>query len=82
MPAETVGPDAWEVTNLVTISTALTHSALLREETRGSHWRQDFPDRDDAGWAGHCDAVLDSTPDSTGPVTVAFTPSPATDGAR
>ena len=31
----------------------------LREETRGSHWREDFPERDDAHWAGHVDSVLD-----------------------
>ncbi|WP_017933202.1 L-aspartate oxidase [Nocardioides sp. Iso805N] len=74
---EEVGPDAWEVTNLVTIAAALSGSALLREETRGSHWREDFPDRDDARWAGHCDAaVID------GAVDLDFLPSPATDGPR
>ena len=43
-----VGTRAWEATNLLTISTALAEAARLREETRGSHWREDFPDRDDA----------------------------------
>jgi L-aspartate oxidase len=33
-------------------------AALLREETRGSHWRDDFPDRDDARWGGHLDTTL------------------------
>ena len=33
-------------------------AAQLREETRGSHWRDDFPDRDDADWAGHLDWVV------------------------
>ena len=28
----------------------LAEAARLREETRGSHWREDFPDRDDARW--------------------------------
>jgi L-aspartate oxidase len=50
---------AWEATNLLTVSTALVDAALLREETRGSHWREDFPDRDDDHWARHVDAVLD-----------------------
>ena len=76
-----VGPDAWEVTNLVTVATALAASALLREETRGSHWREDFPDRDDARWAGHCDVALDCGPGAVD-VSVTFTPSPATDGPR
>ncbi len=40
----------WETTNIVTIATALTHHADLREETRGSHWREDFPERNDAQW--------------------------------
>jgi L-aspartate oxidase len=48
-----VGQDAWETTNLVTVSALLTSAALLRAETRGSHWREDFPGRDDAGWSGH-----------------------------
>src|SRR5689334_11619855 len=43
-----VGPSAWETSNLHTISTALAAAAEIRTETRGSHWREDFPDRDDA----------------------------------
>jgi L-aspartate oxidase len=37
----------WETTNLVMISYVLVSHALLREETRGSHWREDFPDTSD-----------------------------------
>jgi L-aspartate oxidase len=54
-----VGTGAWEATNLLTLSTALAESALGREETRGSHWREDFPDRDDQRWSGHFDVRLD-----------------------
>jgi L-aspartate oxidase len=57
-PADLVDQEAWETTNLLTISAALTDAAALRQETRGSHWREDFPDRDDARWAGHFDAVM------------------------
>ena len=53
-----VGTRAWESTNLLTLSTALAESARLREETRGSHWREDFPDRDDARCSGHFDVTL------------------------
>jgi L-aspartate oxidase len=68
------GTAAWETTNLVSISAAMTAAATLREETRGSHWREDFPDRDDAEFAGHFDLVLtDGAPRAT------FRPSPATD---
>jgi L-aspartate oxidase len=60
--AATRGDDAaigsWEATNLVTVATALVAAAARREETRGSHWREDFPDRDDALWLGHLDTTL------------------------
>jgi len=43
-------PEAWETTNLMTVASALVTAAAHREETRGSHWREDYPDRDDARW--------------------------------
>ena len=70
------GTEAWETSNLLLVSSALTAAAALREETRGSHWREDFPERDDARFAGHLDAVLDG-----GAVAVTFHPRPASDGA-
>ncbi|MFJ1753015.1 L-aspartate oxidase [Kitasatospora sp. NPDC088134] len=45
--------ETWEATNLHQVATALTAAAALREETRGCHWREDFPDRDDAHWRRH-----------------------------
>ncbi|WP_370288574.1 L-aspartate oxidase [Nocardioides sp.] len=72
--AGAAGQAAWEATNLVTISAALADAAALREETRGSHWREDFPERDDATWAGHFDVRM-----ADGATTVTFVPSPATD---
>jgi L-aspartate oxidase len=47
---EIAGPDTWETTNLVTISAALVDAADRREETRGCHWREDYPERDDEQW--------------------------------
>ena len=73
--ATVVDQESWETTNLLTISLALADAATLRQETRGSHWREDFPERDDAHWAGHFDAVM-----SDGVATLAFAPSPASDG--
>ncbi len=70
-----IDTDAWEVTNLLTISTALAEAARLREETRGSHWREDFPVRDDERWAGHVDARM--TPSG---LALSFAPASATDG--
>jgi L-aspartate oxidase len=40
------GVDAWEVSNLYYLATAIVRSALERHESRGSHWRSDFPDTD------------------------------------
>jgi L-aspartate oxidase len=69
------GTAAWETTNLVSVSAALTAAAAIREETRGSHWREDFPERDDLRFAGHVDVVL------AGGVPVgSFHSGPATDG--
>jgi L-aspartate oxidase len=53
--ADSVDQRAWETTNLHTVGTLLAWAALLREETRGSHWREDFPERDDAEQSGHHD---------------------------
>jgi L-aspartate oxidase len=73
-PAAEIDPAAWEATNLLTVSLALAKAALLREETRGSHWREDFAERDDAGFAGHFDVRL-----RNGETVVSFTPAPAAD---
>jgi L-aspartate oxidase len=45
--------EAWEATNVLMVATALTVAARQREETRGSHWREDFPATDDVNWRGH-----------------------------
>ncbi|WP_336207486.1 L-aspartate oxidase [Nonomuraea sp. LPB2021202275-12-8] len=50
--------ESWEATNLLTVATVLTAVAAARQETRGSHWREDFPDRDDDAWLGHVDVTL------------------------
>ncbi|WP_181641414.1 FAD-binding protein, partial [Nocardioides massiliensis] len=66
-------PDAgaWEATNLLTVATALVTAAEAREETRGSHWREDFAEADDA-WRGHLDLALDP---ATGRLSRTFQPS-------
>jgi L-aspartate oxidase len=51
-PAEP-GVEAWETTNLLAVARALVAAARRREETRGCHWREDFPDRDDVRWRRH-----------------------------
>ena len=72
-----VGTAAWEATNLVTIAAALAAAARLRAETRGSHWREDFPDRDDDRWAGHVDARA-----GVDGLELSFVPAAPTDGTQ
>jgi L-aspartate oxidase len=69
------GVESWENSNLLTIACALAEAALHRQETRGSHWREDFPERDDEHWAGHFDTRL-----VRGGIDIEFHPAPATDG--
>ncbi len=67
---------AWEATNLHTLASALVASAALRTETRGSHWREDFPDASD-DWIGHLIVTLDRArqdQDDDRGLTVRFTP--------
>jgi L-aspartate oxidase len=41
---------ALESRALHTAATYITRAALIREESRGAHFRNDFPTRDDAHW--------------------------------
>jgi succinate dehydrogenase / fumarate reductase flavoprotein subunit len=38
----------WELDNLLAISMIMTQAALHREESRGAHFREDFPERSNA----------------------------------
>ena len=45
--------EAIELGFLLDCAEAVTASALAREESRGAHYREDFPARDDANWLKH-----------------------------
>ncbi len=45
--------EAFEVGNLLSFSEVMVEGALAREESRGSHYRTDFPKRDDKKWLKH-----------------------------
>ena len=64
----------WETTNIHQVGTVLTATALERPETRGGHYREDFPRPDDA-WRLRLVATLD--PD--GELELARTPVPHLD---
>lgn len=45
--------EALELDNLLAQSVITVNGALNREESRGAHAREDFPDRDDVNWMKH-----------------------------
>jgi succinate dehydrogenase/fumarate reductase flavoprotein subunit len=49
-PADLI--EALELENLLTVGELVASCALMREETRGSHFRADYPERDDSNWLG------------------------------
>ena len=54
------GADAWRRFNLATVARLIARASLRREESRGGHFRQDFPARDDARWRVHLTDQLDT----------------------
>lgn len=53
----TLGPAAavagWELQNMLTACFLISTAAYTRTESRGAHFRQDYPERDDAHWRLH-----------------------------
>ncbi len=45
--------EAWELGCMLDVSEAIVESALARKESRGAHYREDFPRRDDANYLAH-----------------------------
>jgi len=45
--------EAWELGALLDLAEATAASALARQESRGAHYREDFPKRDDNHWLKH-----------------------------
>jgi succinate dehydrogenase / fumarate reductase flavoprotein subunit len=52
--------EALELENLLSQAKVTVHSALARQESRGAHARDDFPDRDDVHWMSHTNARLNN----------------------
>lgn len=45
--------DALELESLLNLAEVILVSATAREESRGAHFREDFPERDDPNWLKH-----------------------------
>jgi succinate dehydrogenase / fumarate reductase flavoprotein subunit len=50
--------EAWELGCLLDLAVVTALSALNRTESRGAHWREDFPKRDDVNWLKHTFVTL------------------------
>ena len=46
-------PGGWELQNMLCLARLMVQAALMREETRGCHFRLDFPNVDDEHWHRH-----------------------------
>jgi L-aspartate oxidase len=57
--------------NFLTVATLIARSALWREESRGGHFRVDFPARDDEHWRAH--SVIQKDSGLTSSETIDFT---------
>jgi L-aspartate oxidase len=44
------GRAGWELQNMLTVARLMVAAALERDESRGTHFRSDFPARDDGRW--------------------------------
>jgi L-aspartate oxidase len=47
------GPTGWECQNMLTVCLLMASAAELRKESRGVHFRGDFPDTDDGNYKKH-----------------------------
>ena len=56
--------------NFLTVATLIARSALWREESRGAHFRQDYPAPDDNGWRVH--SIVEGDMSLTASETIAF----------
>jgi L-aspartate oxidase len=50
-------PDGWECQNMLTVCLLMAQSAYKRQESRGVHFRTDFPETDDEHFKKHIEVV-------------------------
>jgi succinate dehydrogenase / fumarate reductase, flavoprotein subunit len=64
---------AQDLNNLLTVSEAITRSAIERKESRGGHFRSDFPEKD----PGYATFNISVTQDADGAMVISHAPIPA-----
>ena len=74
--------EAFEFSNILLIAEVIAKGAILRKESRGAHYRNDYPERDDENWLKHTIATLDGEGkvkfDFSGVTITKFKPQPRT----
>jgi succinate dehydrogenase/fumarate reductase flavoprotein subunit len=50
--------EAWRLASMITVAALIAGSALRREESRGGHFRTDFPAHDDVHWKIHVSDLI------------------------
>jgi len=50
-------PEGWRLQNMLLVARLMTECALARTESRGAHYRTDFPEQDDANSKRHTEVV-------------------------
>lgn len=65
----------WELQNLLCTAQMMTRAAYAREESRGVHYRLDFPQADDTHWRRHLTVQIDRNGGQ--PIREKLLPSPA-----
>ncbi len=70
LPREFHNRAGWELQNMLTCARLMIWSALARTESRGVHFRSDYPARDDEHWLRHlaCPPELPNPPAALAPV--------------
>jgi L-aspartate oxidase len=63
MNRSTSSASEWKRFNLLTVARLIARAALRREESRGGHFREDFPARDDLHWQIHLVDKIDDQSD-------------------
>jgi L-aspartate oxidase len=53
LPRQFADPTGWELQNMLLLARLMVRAAQARQESRGSHYRTDFPGVDDEQWNRH-----------------------------
>jgi L-aspartate oxidase len=53
--------DGWRTLTILTVARLTARAARRREESRGAHFRSDFPARDDIHWKRHVSDTIEAT---------------------